>query len=839
MFMKKTGKKFLYLLAIVSVIAAGDLLRHYGGPLPGVLGLVAEFVFPAALFYYLWTYNEKRRLSTEGKFTKSIWNQSVINSVLKISLEPAPLDEMLGKVAGRLVTIPFKGFKPVVGIWLKDDSTDTLVLKAHRGMSEEHLGCCSRVPLGVCVCGKTALSKSIYHVATETGTHELSYAGMQPHGHYCVPIRHRGYTHGVINLYIEPGRQRNLMEETFLNSISEIIAGAIERKKAEEHVANRLRVENALSRASGLILFHGLEKLEDVLRILGTAVRAGRAYMLRIEPEGPGEFTGWRSPEAVVPVADMKGPISALHWLGKLLSSGKDVFINDVERLPEEAAAEREEFRKRSVRSALIVPIQSRAGELAGFLGFEDTGGPRAWSKEDARLLRVAGEFISYGFERSAHESQVRQMVYYDYLTGLPNRRLFIDRLNQAIASGRWKKRLSAVLFLDVDRFKVINDTLGHSAGDDLLKEMASRLRNCLHESDTVARLGGDEFTILLHEIRKADDVVNVIRKIFSAICAPMELNGQEVYATASIGVSIYPLDGESPEALLMNADTAMYSAKGRGRNSYRIFSPAMNQRALELLRMEGMLRRALERGEFELAYQPQADLRDGRISAVEVLARWKSPKGYIPPSEFIPVAEQSGLIVQLGEWVLRKACMDFKTLFDEGITGVRVAVNISSIQLEQEGFIEAVDRALGDSGLPPESLELEVTESVIMRNADVMIGLMGGLKKRGISISIDDFGIGYSSLNYLKRLPIDALKIDKSFVSNMDSAGGDTSIVIAIIRLAHSLDLKVVAEGVEKEEELKFLRLLECDKVQGYLLSKPAGLEEIREMIKKGVRLI
>ncbi len=431
--------------------------------------------------------------------------------------------------------------------------------------------------------------------------------------------------------------------------------------------------------------------------------------------------------------------------------------------------------------------------------------------------------------ELHALNDQLQHQAYHDTLTGLPNRALFNDRLNQAILHAQRNSLILAVLFLDLDRFKTINDTLGHAIGDQLLRLVASRLRQVVRKDDTVARLGGDEFTILLNPISRAQDAGEISQKLINSLLKPFDCYGRELHITTSIGIAVYPDDGADTESLMKNADTAMYNAKAQGRNKYGFFVADMYATSLNLLEMENSLRGALAREDFVVYYQPQCDIYNGRIAAVEALVRWQHEEmGLVPPTVFIPILEETGLIVPVGEWILKNACVQVKAWNDTGIPPVRVTVNFSSHQFNQHKLGDTIARILDEIGFPPEHLTLEITESVLMKNAEDTVRTLNDLSIMGIHLAIDDFGTGYSSLNYLKRFPIDTIKIDKSFVRDIPTDPDDTAIVKAIIAMAHALNLKVIAEGVETEEQLAFLRGYRCDAVQGFLFDKPLPNEEL-----------
>jgi len=448
----------------------------------------------------------------------------------------------------------------------------------------------------------------------------------------------------------------------------------------------------------------------------------------------------------------------------------------------------------------------------------------------------------------------VEQLAYHDALTGLPNRRLFLDRLLVAIATAHRGGHRLAVFFVDLDRFKTINDSLGHAAGDELLRTVAARMRRLLRENDTVARLGGDEFTVLSPNVTHGEDAITVAHKVREAIGAPIVIDGRELFVTASLGISLYPDDGETADALLRNADSALYRAKARGRDTFELYRPAMNAKALEQLTLESSMRRAVTNGEFVLHYQPIVHLASGMISGTEALLRWDHPdRGLLAPDSFIFLAEVTGLIVPLGEWVLHTACAQTRTWQLAGHPALRASVNLSVRQLQQPDFVERVERVLHDTGLAADCLELEVTESIAMHNAHTTYNghhaehaaegtteRLRALNRLGVRIVIDDFGTGYSSLSALRLLPVDTLKIDRSFVADVgdggDAPSDNAAIAAAVIALAHSLNLTVVAEGVETAAQLRFLAGHGCDAWQGYLGGRPARAAVWGEALARGI---
>jgi diguanylate cyclase (GGDEF)-like protein len=445
------------------------------------------------------------------------------------------------------------------------------------------------------------------------------------------------------------------------------------------------------------------------------------------------------------------------------------------------------------------------------------------------------------------NEAQIHHLAFYDSLTHLPNRRLYTDRLNQALASAKRHTRTVATLFLDLDRFKRVNDTLGHNVGDKLLRSVADRLLSCLRQTDyvarpegdddtpLVARIGGDEFFILLTEMAHAEDAAKVAGRVLQTLSQPFTLEGHEIRITPSIGIAVYPADGADVDMLLKNADTALYHAKDQGRNNYQFYTQSMNATALKRLTLEGYLSKALEREELRVYYQPQVNILSGRIVGMEALVRWQHPElGLVSPVEFIPLAEESGLIIPIGEWVLRTACTQNAAWQAEGFAPLRLSVNLSGKQFQEKNLAETVEKALLASGMAPQCLELELTESMLMQKVDATIKTLHELKGLGLRLSIDDFGTGYSSLSYLKRFPIDTLKVDQSFVRDLTTDPDSAALTSAIIAMAHGLKLSVIAEGVETPEHLAFLKDHHCEEAQGYLFSKPIPAEAFTRYLEE-----
>lgn len=464
--------------------------------------------------------------------------------------------------------------------------------------------------------------------------------------------------------------------------------------------------------------------------------------------------------------------------------------------------------------------------------------GTHYWSAITAAAVynrdRIITNYVISAIDISALKdanSKMQNLALFDSLTGLANRRLFIDRLHQSILSARRHKHSAAIMFLDLDQFKRINDTLGHQAGDELLVTIAERLKTCVRKQDTVARLGGDEFTILLNDVSNNDKIASIAEHILTILKKPIKLGKHEVIVSTSIGITIAPTDSTSSETLMRNADMALYKAKERGRDGFCFFTEELNVRASHLMEIEHEIRHALNNDEFYLQYQPQVDLKTNQIKSVEALIRWRHPtKGEISPVDFISIAEETGLIVPIGDWVMKKACCEIQHLNDNTGLNIRVAVNLSTRQFTDLKLVNTVMEALEQAGMDARNLELEVTESMLMEDMETVIDQLNRIKAAGSTVTIDDFGSGYSSFSYLKSLPVDILKVDREFVRDVPDDLNAMEITSAIIAVAHKLNLKVVAEGVEDIDQRDFLNINRCDYAQGYLFSRPLDYADLRK---------
>jgi len=519
---------------------------------------------------------------------------------------------------------------------------------------------------------------------------------------------------------------------------------------------------------------------------------------------------------------------------GQALRQKSVIVANDI--ATDHRVTYKEQALAHGYRSLIALPLLVEGKAVAVFLIY--AADPHVFDQEELVLLGELADDVSFALAYIDKEERLNYLAYYDVLTGLPNRNLLGDRLAQAISHSKRYDSMAAVAFIDLDRFKIINDSLGHTAGDYLLKVVAERFAACLRDGDTVARLGGDEFVMVLPGQNSVEAINQVMQRIRTSIAEPVKSPKGLLATSCSIGIALYPQDGEDVETLLKHADAAMYRAKELGRNTFQFFTGEMNDKINDRLLMETRLRNAVQNGEMHLDYQPLVDQRAGGIIGVEALARWDNPEaGTVLPEVFIPLAEETDLILAIGEWVLRQACAQNKAWQEVGLRPVPVSVNVSARQFRQLDLPELVARVLAETGLEARWLNLELTESVIMQNTAAAAEIMRELRSMGVSLSIDDFGTGFSSLAYLRRFPVSRLKIDRAFVGDIVAGGGDAAIAQAVVSLGHSLGLKVVAEGVETPEQAAFLAARDCDEAQGFYYSVPLSAEDFGRVLKEGLK--
>ena len=601
------------------------------------------------------------------------------------------------------------------------------------------------------------------------------------------------------------------------------------RKRQEALLAGEKRVLEMLARGAALP-----EALEALARIYEDQYESRRLGAILLLDTDGARLRVVGAPSLPVSLRQKIDGIPAAPHSGFQEGYAHEmVAVSDIMSDPK-CAAIREEALRYGLRTCWSTPIISAKGTMLGAFVVYDRESLQP-TPADRELLERACQLAGIAIEKHRDQESLATMAYYDALTGMPNRTLLQDRLHQAMIDADRHERLVALLFLDLDRFKHINDTFGHERGDELLKKVAKRLLECVRPGDTVARPGGDEFNVMLADVAKVDDVSRVAQRIIDAFSVPFELDGRELFITCSVGIALYPFDDRGIETLYRNADAAMYHAKDEGRNNFQFYSAEMNAQSAQRLALENALRRALERDELRVFYQPQVDLNSGRIVGAEALVRWQHPElGLVSPADFIPLTEETGLIVPIGEWVLRQACAQARAWQNAGLPPIRVAVNFSARQLRQRDLYDVVTAALQQAGLAPEWLEVELTESLVMHDVNRTIDVLRGLKQMGVTVAVDDFGTGYSSLSYLQRLPIGVIKIDRAFIEHISDNPDDAAIAKAIIALAKSLQLKTVAEGVETGAQADFLRRHGCDVMQGYYFSRPLPADKFIQLLKE-----
>ena len=725
------------------------------------------------------------RKASEDMKQRDQEQQATLRALLETTLIDAKLEETLASCLQKLLTVSWLPLELNGGIFLMSEDGQHLLLTVAHNLAPEIQELCARLPLGRCHCGRAAATCEMQFADCIDANHEISYPGMADHGNYSLPLLSNGKSLGVLMLYLPPGYQRDELKERFLASVADILAGYISRKQQE----SRLRRSAAV-----------LESTHDGVMMTDLEYR-----IVAINPAFT-YITGYSEAEAL-------GETPAL-----LHSDYHDsAFYRQLWASIEQTGFWQGEIQNRRKNGEIypewltISAVRDERGDVTNYVGVFS----------DISQIKNAEERLSH-------------LAHHDALTDLPNRLLMQTLLKHALERARREGHTLAVLFMDLDRFKTINDSLGHTAGDELLCIASARLRERIRNSDIVARLGGDEFVTVLEELDHPDDAANVAQELIDLFKQPICLTGgQDVYVGASIGISVFPNDGASANQLIRNADTAMYQAKEGGRNTYRFYTEGLTAQAEQRLRLEGRLRRALEKDEMLLHYQPLVG--DGRCKGVEALVRWHDPDmGLVSPMQFIPLAEETLVILPLGEWILRTACTQMKAWLDAGLVLETIAVNMSPVQFQQPDFTQQVRMILMETALPATFLELEITEGAIMGQGRDAEEKLAELQAMGVRLAIDDFGTGYSSLAYLKRFPIHKLKIDQSFVRDIPNNLASMEIAATIIAMCRNLRLEVLAEGVETLSQLDFLKIHGCHTFQGYLFSRPVPAEAIPEILKQ-----
>jgi len=657
------------------------------------------------------------------------------------------------------------------------------------------------------------------------------------HGIVGLPLTSGSEVVGVMVLaHVERGRIFGQHELDLLSRVAQLASLALdnarlyaERKQAEQLERDRNRVLEMAAKS---------EPLPDILGQIALLVEHQRpgvlCSILLLREERLYHGAAPSLPETYIQAIDGMAIGPTAGSCGTACYRGEMVIAGDITTDPLWEGY-REVGLSHGIRACWSVPLVSSASRVLGAFAMYCRE-PCQPKDADLALLEMARRMAAISIEYRQLADQMAYQAHHDALTGLPNRVLYEDRLQDALARSRRDGRLVALFMIDLDRFKRINDTLGHHIGDLLLMQVAQRLRGCARGTDTLARWGGDEFTMILTDLNTPHDAAHIAEKVLEVLRVPFTVEEHELFVTASIGISLYPTDSRDPEELLRHADSAMYRAEEQGKNTYEFFAPDVGATASERLRIENQLRRALERGELEVYYQPLVVIRTGQLVGAEALLRWNHPEqGILPAGKFIPIAEESGLIVPIGTWVLEEACRQTKAWQQAGFFPfLRVAVNVSTVQFRRPDFVESVVRALEHAGLAAGFLELELVESLMIRDVEASTRQMDGLRALGVTIAIDDFGTGYSSLSYLHRFQIDTLKIAQPFIQGIDGPESTRPLVQAIVAVARSLGIRVTAEAVETPRQLRFLRRLGCDKAQGYLLGKPLPVKEFDAFLRR-----
>lgn len=573
------------------------------------------------------------------------------------------------------------------------------------------------------------------------------------------------------------------------------------------------------------------EKINEMLELSGEHFQVDRTFFISLSEEQ--KNYEWCN-DGIEPAINIIPEITddAFPWWITQILNTDLINIADVEMLPPEARAEKEILKYHKIKSLISIPVRNK-GKIVGFLFFASVKEAKTFGENHQELLKILANLLSDALVKVEAEKEISYMAYYDALTGLPNHTLFKNRLEQTIHLARETESLIGVVFIDLDSFKSVNDTIGHLGGDEMLKQVAGRLSGHLGKHDTLSRFGGDEFLITLTEMDRVEHITKIADKIIKSLAQPVIVKAQEFFITASVGIAVYPEDGDDTEELIKNADLAMYASKDKGKNQYTLCSSAMKEEVLKKTQLTNSLYRAQERNELVLYYQPQVSVLTKEIVGLEALIRWNNPDlGMISPGTFIPLAEKTGLIIPIGQWVLESACRQNKEWQVLGLPPIRMAVNLSVVQFKDRNLISIIDKTLSKTGLESKYLELEITESVAGEGVNYIIPVLHQLKKLGVTISIDDFGTEYSSLSRLKTLPVDRIKIDMEFVRGISEDNKDEAIAKTIIQLAKNLKLNVIAEGVETESQFEFFNKYKCDEIQGYFFYKPMPASEIEAIL-------
>ena len=759
--------------------------RHKGGRIFPLELAISSTIVGNLFILSIFARDITERKMADEALQRNLMDQEVIASIVQLSLQPIALTEILRQSLVLVLQRHGLGLSPKGCIFLVDESARELVMKVQHGLSDSIVESCSQLQFGKCMCGLAAEQETVIFADHIDERHVISYPGILPHGHYCVPIKSEGEVLGVLNMYVPQGHKRTQVEEQFLVAIADTLAGVVLRKQAEE-------------------------ELKQAATVFDNAV------------------------EGIVVSDSMANVITVNQAFTEITGYSRDEVIGHNPRIW------KSDHHDRAFFQAMWASLE-QTGQWRGEIWNRKKNGEAFPCWQTIRAVRddtgLITRYVSLMADITAikkSQAQIEHLAHHDPLTKLPNRLLFTARLEHAIEQAHRERHHIGVFFMDLDEFKRINDSLGHPLGDKVLQQVAERLKLQVRNDDTIARIGGDEFNLLMEEVGSPQEAGIVAQKLLSAFSEPFKAEGHTLYLTASIGISIYPEDGNEVTSLVRNADTAMYQAKKKGRNTYQFYTAEFTKSASERVQLEYSLRNALEQEQFIVHYQPQYLLASGRLIGAEALIRWQHEElGLVPPSKFISLAENTGLIVPIGEWVLREACGQLKAWKEAGHTIKRISINIAGQQIQRGDFTKTVQKVLEETGLEPQCLELEITESFIMQQADKAISTLEELRDLGVTLAIDDFGTGYSSLSYLKRLPINRLKIDRSFVKDIPHDPNDEAIAKAVIALGKSLQLEVIAEGVETQEQNSFLDLEGCDEVQGYYYSPPVSVEHFAELLK------